>query len=146
MRRVEEEMGAAARPPWPAPDLRGLPHPSLSLPQPTTPPPSLSRRSFEWVYWKQAEEPWDDRELRYIAALDAEADLAKLHEHGVELRPECERVFKVCTMVLRRLALAGWTAARIGAVMSRESSWSQSTLEKARGARGSPGRAHAAAG
>jgi hypothetical protein len=83
-------------------------------------PASLEDLSFEWQYWPQAEQPFSEESLAYIAALDAEADISILKAHGVYLRPECLRVFRVCTQVLKKGAAAGLTPSQIAGIMCRE--------------------------
>ena len=56
---------------------------------------SVQDIGFEWLYWPQAEQPFDKETLAYIAALDADKDLEILAAHRLKLRPECERVLKV---------------------------------------------------
>lgn len=61
--------------------------------------------------------PFDAATLEYILALDAEADLAMLAEHGLVLRSECKRVFRATTMCLKLGAAAGLTPFAIGSIM-----------------------------
>jgi hypothetical protein len=92
--------------------------------------------SFEWQWWPQAELPFDAAAREYIAALDADKDVAALAAHGLRVRPACLRVLRVCTMLLQKAAAAGLPPAQIAAVASRQ----------AHGGGGSPlERMHAAA-
>ena len=52
-----------------------------------------------------------------------------LSSHGVELRRECVRVFRVCTMLLRKGVAAGLTARQLGEIYCRQTT-SKSILEK----------------
>lgn len=61
--------------------------------------------------------PFDEETRAYIAALDAEADLATLAEHGLPLRSDCKRVFRAATMCLQLGAAAGLTPYAIGNIM-----------------------------
>lgn len=92
-------------------------------------PASFEDLQFEWISWKQAAVPFSDEVRRYVAGLDAEADLAKLAENGVRLRPECVRVFRACTLLLQKGVAAGLTARELGDVFCR-STRSKSALEK----------------
>jgi hypothetical protein len=83
-------------------------------------PSSLQDICFEWLNWPQAHVPFDAETTAYIAALDAEADLATLAEHGLVLRSECKRVFRATTMCLKLGAAAGLTPYVIGSIMCRE--------------------------
>jgi hypothetical protein len=85
--------------------------------------------SFEWQWWPQAEAPFDDAARRYIASLDADRDAAALAAHGLAFRPECLRVLRVCTMLLKKGAAAGLTAAQIASIASRQA-LTKSPLEK----------------
>ena len=61
--------------------------------------------------------------------VDVDADLEMLASHGVELRRECVRVFRICTMLLRRGVGAGLTARQLGEIYCRQT-MSKSVLEK----------------
>eukprot|EP00879_Flechtneria_rotunda_P001456 GHRR01001610.1.p1 GENE.GHRR01001610.1~~GHRR01001610.1.p1 ORF type:complete len:608 (+),score=281.81 GHRR01001610.1:779-2602(+) len=92
-------------------------------------PASFEDLSFEWMYWPQAEQPFSKETLQYIANLDAERDESILHAHGIHLRPECLRVFRVCTMVLQKGAKAGLTPYQIAGILCREG-LTKSVVEK----------------
>eukprot|EP00878_Enallax_costatus_P000279 GHUV01000350.1.p1 GENE.GHUV01000350.1~~GHUV01000350.1.p1 ORF type:complete len:646 (+),score=230.80 GHUV01000350.1:469-2406(+) len=83
-------------------------------------PGSFEDLSFEWMYWPQAERPFEPETLQYIDNLDAERDESILQAHGIQLRPECLRVFRVCTMVLKKGAKAGLTPSQIASILCRE--------------------------
>jgi hypothetical protein len=92
-------------------------------------PASFEDISFEWMYWPQAEQPFDEATLAYIEALDAEHDLSILAAHGLTFRSECLRVFRVCTMLLKKGAAAGLTPYQIASIMCRQG-LGKSALEK----------------
>lgn len=92
-------------------------------------PASFEDISFEWLYWPQAREPFSERSLAYIAALDVEHDLRVLAAHDLHLRPDCVRVMRVCTMLLKAAAQRGLSPYEIGCIMSREG-FTKSPLEK----------------
>ena len=83
-------------------------------------PSSLQDVSFEWMYWPQADAPFSDDALAYIKALDAEADIRLLASHGLYFRPECLRILRVCTALLKKGAAAGLTPGAIARLMARE--------------------------
>ena len=91
-------------------------------------PASFEDLQFEWIGWKQAAVPFSEATRAYVAGLDAEADLARLAENGVRLRPECVRVFRACTLLLQKGVAAGLTARELGDVFCRQTR-SKSALE-----------------
>ena len=92
-------------------------------------PSTFQDISFEWLYWPQARAPFTEDTLKYIQNLDSAKDLAVLASHGLMLRPECERVLSVCTMLLKKAAARGMTPFAIGSIMCREA-LTKSPLEK----------------
>ena len=44
----------------------------------------------------------DAKSLAYIRQLDSERDVDVLRAHGLTLRPDCIRVLRVCTMLLKK--------------------------------------------
>lgn len=54
--------------------------------------------------------------MEYISTLDADRDLLILRSHGLHVRRECERVLRVCTMILKKCATKGLTPKQIGQV------------------------------
>ena len=92
-------------------------------------PAALDDISFEWVHWPQSRQVFSADLRDFVAALDADADLEMLRSHGVELRRECVRVFRVCTMLLRKGVAAGLTARQLGEIYCRQTT-SKSILEK----------------
>jgi len=89
----------------------------------------LSDICFDWIYWPQASQPFDQEVRDYIANLDEEKDLEKLKMHGINLRPECQLVFRVCNILLRLGLQKGLSAYDIGNIMCRQT-LQQSILEK----------------
>ncbi|KAL3702078.1 hypothetical protein R1sor_020100 [Riccia sorocarpa] len=85
--------------------------------------------TFEWLYWPQALKPFSPATLDYIAKLDADWDISILAAHGLVLRPECARVFRVATMLLKKGAALGLTPFQIGSMMSRENFDEKSAVE-----------------
>mmetsp|Transcript_42769 Transcript_42769/g.76730 ORF Transcript_42769/g.76730 Transcript_42769/m.76730 type:complete len:622 (-) Transcript_42769:628-2493(-) len=83
-------------------------------------PDSFQDISFEWMYWPQADVPFSEETCQYIRSLDAEKDIEILRAHGLTFRPECLRVLRVCTRLLKRGAEQGMTPYDIGRLMSRE--------------------------
>jgi len=79
-------------------------------------PPKIQKPFFEWLYWKQAKEPFSPETLKYIAELDVDADAKLIAEHG--LPEECIKVMKVSTIFLKRCAAAGMTLFQIGSLVS----------------------------
>lgn len=63
--------------------------------------------------------PTDEATLAYIKALDAERDLAILAQHGLGIRPECARVLRVLTALLKKAAARGMSPFDIGSIMCR---------------------------
>lgn len=61
----------------------------------------------------------DERSLAYIEALDAERDLAILAQHGLGIRPECARILRVLTALLKKAAPRGLSPFDIGSIMCR---------------------------
>lgn len=92
-------------------------------------PSTFQDLSFEWLYWPQAQAPFDEQTLKYIESMDSNRDLAVLASHGLMLRAECERVLHVCTMLLKKGAARGMTPFEIGSVMCREA-LTMSPIEK----------------
>ncbi|KAK3245615.1 hypothetical protein CYMTET_44827 [Cymbomonas tetramitiformis] len=93
-------------------------------------PHSLQDLSFEWEYWPQARMPYSEQSLEYISNLDADADLLMLAAHNIRLPADCQRVFRVCTLVLKKGAALGLVPASISECMTRKI-WNQmSDLEK----------------
>jgi len=90
-------------------------------------PPKIQNPYFEWLYWKQAKEPFSPASLKYIAELDVEEDAKKISDEG--LPKECIKVMKVSTIFLKRCAAAGKTLFQIGSLVSSGSESEKSVLE-----------------
>ncbi|CAA6661109.1 unnamed protein product [Spirodela intermedia] len=75
--------------------------------------------TFEWLYWPQAQEPYDVKTAEYIKSLDAEEDIALLRFHGWELSLECARTLRISTMLLKK-----------GSIMCRETLRKRSVIEE----------------
>lgn len=86
--------------------------------------------TFEWLYWPQAKHPFQTETLKYISALDAEADILLLQKYGWALSEECARVLRVGTMLLKKGAAAGLTPYKIGSMMCRETLNKMSVIEE----------------
>ena len=69
-------------------------------------PSTFADVSFEWLYWPQAQVPFDTATRAYIAGLSSEADLATLAAHHLQLSLESARVFKASTMLLQKVGRA----------------------------------------
>lgn len=63
--------------------------------------------------------PADEGARAYIEGLDAEKDLRVLAQHGLGIRPECARVLRVLTRLLKKAAARGLTPFHIGSIMCR---------------------------
>lgn len=93
-------------------------------------PSSFMDCSFEWAYWPQAKVPFDAATCSYISSIDVEEDLALLRQNGVGLRPECERVYRISVLLLRKGSMSMLSPYEISKVMCRDTPTSQSPLEK----------------
>ena len=78
--------------------------------------------------WLQAKKPFSPDLLQYIARLEADKDLQVIADHRITLRPDCARVFRATTLVLKKGAALGLTPYQIGLFMSRRV-WDASPLE-----------------
>lgn len=92
-------------------------------------PSTFQDINFEWIYWPQAKVPFSRATLDYIDALDYDRDLTILAEEGLPLRRECERVYKVCTILLKKAAKKGLNLYQIANIMTRQTA-QKSPLEK----------------
>ncbi|WVZ80262.1 hypothetical protein U9M48_027754 [Paspalum notatum var. saurae] len=86
--------------------------------------------TFEWLYWPQAREPFNDETIEYIKSLDAEKDIKLLKFHGWELSPQCARVLRISTMLLKKGASRGLTPYDIGRILCRETVNRDSEIEE----------------
>lgn len=83
-------------------------------------PSNFEDCTFDWLYWPQARKPYSLETLRYIESLDAEEDIRLLKLHGWNMPPECARLLRVATMLLKKGAEKGLTPYAIGSIMCRE--------------------------
>lgn len=86
--------------------------------------------TFDWLYWPQAQEPYSADTIEYIKSLDAESDIKLLKFHGWDLPPECARILRVSTMLLKKGAERGLTPFTIGSIMCRETLKNKSAIEQ----------------
>mmetsp|Transcript_34762 Transcript_34762/g.88019 ORF Transcript_34762/g.88019 Transcript_34762/m.88019 type:complete len:786 (-) Transcript_34762:2790-5147(-) len=82
-------------------------------------PETLEAPYFEWLHWPQAQLPFSEDELAYIARIDVDADKELLRKELPNLRPECLRVMELSTRMLQRCAEAGLTLYEIGSILTR---------------------------
>jgi len=75
-------------------------------------PDSLEVCSYDlaWLYFDQAEQPFSQKTLDYIKALDVDQDIRFL-ESNFKIRPECLRNMKISSLLLQRAAAKGLTLA-----------------------------------
>jgi len=90
-------------------------------------PPKIQKPFFEWLYWKQAKEPFSSASLKYIADLDVDRDAAILAEHGLTQEPI--KIMKISTIFLKHCAAAGMTLFQIGCLVASEDVSGKSVLE-----------------
>ncbi|KAG8045458.1 hypothetical protein GUJ93_ZPchr0008g12400 [Zizania palustris] len=93
-------------------------------------PESFEDCTFEWLYWRQAREPFSAETLSYIESLDVEEDVKLLKLHGWQPSLKSARVLRIGTMVLKKGVARGLTAYQIGNVMCRETIRAKSKIEE----------------
>ncbi|KAL5220845.1 hypothetical protein ABZP36_025558 [Zizania latifolia] len=93
-------------------------------------PESFEDCTFEWLYWRQAREPFSDETLSYIESLDVEEDVKLLKLHGWEPSLKSARVLRIGTMILKKGVARGLTAYQIGNMMCRETIRAKSKIEE----------------
>ncbi|KAJ1382803.1 Ubiquitin-like domain superfamily [Sesbania bispinosa] len=93
-------------------------------------PESFEDCTFDWLYWPQAQEPYSLDTIEYIKSLDAEEDIKLLKFHGWDLLPECARILRISTMLLKKGAEKGLTPFAIGSIMCRETLKKKSVIEQ----------------
>lgn len=86
--------------------------------------------TFDWLYWPQARQPYSSETMKYIDALDAEEDISLLKLHGWDIPPDCARVFRVSTMLLKKGVARGLTPFAIGSIICRETLNKESMIER----------------
>lgn len=84
-----------------------------------------------WLGFDQADLPFSQNSLDYIARLDIDTDIEML-ESSFKIRPICLRNMKISTQLLQRAAASGLTLAQIGRLICRpdEDDTEPSPLEK----------------
>ncbi|KAL2921830.1 Phosphatidylinositol 4-kinase gamma 3 [Bienertia sinuspersici] len=85
--------------------------------------------TFDWLYWPQARQPYSPETIKYIESLDAEEDIRLLKLHGWNIPPECARIFRVSTLLLKKGVARGLTPFAIGSIMCRETLKRESVIE-----------------
>ncbi|PIN12378.1 Phosphatidylinositol 4-kinase [Handroanthus impetiginosus] len=93
-------------------------------------PYSFEDCTFDWLYWPQARQPFSTDTIEYIRSLDAEDDITLLKFYGWEMPPECARVLRISTMLLKKGAQKGLTPYAIGNMMCRETVKKESVIEE----------------
>ncbi|CAO2821312.1 unnamed protein product [Amaranthus hypochondriacus] len=86
--------------------------------------------TFDWLYWPQARQQYSPETIKYIESLDAEEDIKLLKLHGWYMPPECARVFRISTMLLKKGAARRLTPFSIGSIMCREILKKESVIEQ----------------
>ncbi|PON72074.1 Phosphatidylinositol 3-kinase, Vps34 type [Parasponia andersonii] len=86
--------------------------------------------TFDWLYWRQAHQPYSPDTMDYIKSLDAERDIELLKYHGWDLPPECARNLRITTMLLKKGAERGLTPFAIGSIICRETLKKESVIEE----------------
>ncbi|KAG1677055.1 hypothetical protein FOA52_001225 [Chlamydomonas sp. UWO 241] len=92
-------------------------------------PEVLAEPFFEWMSWPQAKQPFSEKNLLYIASLDAEADVHLLCKRMPGLHPGSLRMLELMTALLKHYAQAGKTLYEIGILFERPNDGSPSPLE-----------------
>lgn len=93
-------------------------------------PYSFEDCTFDWLYWPQARQPYSPETINYINALDAEKDIELLKFHGWDIPPECARVLRISTMLLKKGVDRGLTPFDIGCIMCRKTLKDESVIEQ----------------
>jgi len=91
-------------------------------------PSKLDNVWFDWMYWKQAKEPFNQNTLEYIKNIDIPTDSAILHGLGFEA--ENIQTMQIATTLLKCGARAGLTLFDIASLVSRKKPTIPSELEK----------------
>lgn len=86
--------------------------------------------TFDWLYWPQAHQPYSPDTIDYINSLDAERDIELLKFHGWDIPPECARILRISTMLLKKGAKRGLTPFAIGSIMCRKTLKDESVIEQ----------------
>lgn len=75
---------------------------------------------FEWMYYRQAEQPFSKEVIEYANSLNPEHDIELMERHGVVLRPMCLDVFRFSTYLLKWSVMRGLTAYDIASLMCKD--------------------------
>lgn len=79
----------------------------------------MNGASLSWLYWPQTKLPVSQSLRDYIAAIDVNADIAKLKKYiGVAMSEPCLLTLRVCTLFLQRGVAAGLTLCDLGEAMT----------------------------
>jgi len=90
-------------------------------------PDKLDNAFFEWMYWRQAKQPFSPDMLEYIESLDIENDAKILASLGIE--DSCIRTMRLTSTVLKLGSSAGLTLFDIATMVSRQKPTQESQLE-----------------
>eukprot|EP00466_Bigelowiella_natans_P011949 jgi/Bigna1/81320/fgenesh1_pg.79_\ len=78
----------------------------------------LSDANFEWLYWRQAREPFSEETKDYVLSLDPFFDASVLIRLGIP--EECAITVVITTLFLQRCVSAGMTLSEIGDMIQRQ--------------------------
>eukprot|EP01129_Flabellula_baltica_P001104 TRINITY_DN11016_c0_g1_i1.p1 TRINITY_DN11016_c0_g1~~TRINITY_DN11016_c0_g1_i1.p1 ORF type:complete len:371 (-),score=94.80 TRINITY_DN11016_c0_g1_i1:90-1202(-) len=81
-------------------------------------PHKLSKPNFDWMYWKQAYEPFSKDLVEYIQNINLEKDAQALREIGIS--EDSIAVMKLSTSLLKHCSSLGWTPNKIADFMCRK--------------------------
>lgn len=90
-------------------------------------PAKLDNAFFEWMYWRQAKQPFSADMLKYIESIDIENDANILASLGIE--ESCVKTMRLTTTILKHGARAGLTLFDIATMVSRQKPSQESPLE-----------------
>jgi hypothetical protein len=91
-------------------------------------PHTLNAAWFDWLNWSQAKKPFDEETARHIESIDIEADIAMLY-NKLYIRPECLRVMRISSTLLKKAVKYGLTLYDIGDAVCRKNLDEPSALE-----------------
>jgi len=86
--------------------------------------------TFDWLYWRQARQPYSPDTVEYIKSLDAERDIELLKYYGWDVPVECARTLRISTILLQKGVERGLTPYDIGSIMCREDLNKKSVIEE----------------
>ncbi|KAK7366671.1 hypothetical protein VNO80_08667 [Phaseolus coccineus] len=86
--------------------------------------------TFDWLYWRQARQPYSPDTVEYIKSLDAESDIELLKYYGWDVPVECARTLRISTILLKKGVERGLTPYDIGSIMCREDLNKKSVIEE----------------